>query len=373
MRRNTILFLVILAVFIFAAFVVFPLSTSSGGLLFNRPIKLGLDLNGGVRLVYQADLTNVPEDERKEYMEADLAVIENRVNSLGAQEPVKKILGSDRILVEIPGDTDIDKATDLIGRTSILEFAEVVSDEDTEAKWSADGKKWKPATGTLNGETVELTSAYFKNNTYVSVDNYGQPYLAFEWTSDGSILSKEITTRLYNDNNALLGIFSGDDLISAPQVNGIIEDKGVIENIEMEKARELSKLLNAGRLSVPLNLLTSESVDSTLGSQFVDLSFKAALIGLGLIMLFMIIYYRLPGLMAALALLFYVMINLSVFKLVPITMTLGGIAGFVASMGMAVDANVLIFERMKEEMRAGRTVGAAIEAGSNGPGALSGL
>jgi preprotein translocase subunit SecD len=362
MRRNTIVFLIILAVFIFAAFVIFPLSTTEGGLLFNRPIKLGLDLNGGVRLVYSADLTNVPVAEQKAYMNADVAVINSRVNSLGATEPIIKVLSGNRILVELPGIKDVNSAIDLIGRTAILEFGEQTTDNAT-AKWTIGTQMWKQSTGTLNGQVVPLTSGYFKNNTSITTDSTGQLVLVFEWTPDGSVLSKEITTRLFNNSNAPLGIFSGDQLLSAPSVHGIITDKGQIDGMSQAEASKLRDMLNAGRLQVPLTLQTNENVDSTLGAQFVDLAFKAALIGLLLVMIFMTIYYRLPGFLASLALLFYAAVNLAIFKLVPITMTLGGIAGFVASMGMAVDANVLIFERMKEELRAGRTVGAAIEAG----------
>jgi preprotein translocase subunit SecD len=366
------MFMIVVVIFLLAAAIVFPIGVQGGGLLFDRPIKLGLDLNGGVRLVYQADLSNVPESERKAALDADVTVINNRINSLGATEPVIKVLGGDRILVELPGIKDVDKARDLIGQTAILEFGEEASDpNDPAIKWrDVLGKDWKPAAGTLNGEQVELTSAYFKNNTYVTTDANGRIILAFEWDADGSVLSKEITTRLYNNNRAPLGIFSGDQPLLgddgipiAPSVNGIITDKGVIENISQSEAEFLSRMLNAGRLQVPLTILTDEEVDSTLGSQFVEMTFKAAIIGLALVMIFLMIYYRLPGVLAALALVFYALINLALFKMIPVTMTLGGLAGFIASMGMAVDANVLIFERMKEEMRAGRTVGAAIEAG----------
>jgi preprotein translocase subunit SecD len=362
MRRNTIVFLVILVIAIFAAVVVFPLSTTSGGTLFNRPIKLGLDLNGGVRLVYQADLAQVPANEQKAALDADVTVINSRVNSLGATEPIIKVLGGNRILVELPGIKDVNSAIDLIGRTNVLEFGELTTDNTT-AKWTIGTQYWKQATGTLNGQVVPLTSGYFKNNTSITTDSTGKLLLVFEWNPDGSILSKEITTRLYNSSNAPLGIFSGEKLISAPSVNGIISDKGQIENMSQAEATTLRDMLNAGRLQVPLSLISNENVDSTLGSQFVDLAFKAGLIGLFLVMIFMVIYYRMPGLVAAIALLLYTLVNLAIFKLVPITMTLGGIAGFIASIGMAVDANVLIFERMKEELRAGRTVGAAIEAG----------
>ncbi len=363
MRRNTIVFLFILAVLIFASFVVFPLNTTSGGLLFNRPIKLGLDLNGGVRLVYQADLSNVPEADHKEYMKADASVIRTRVDSLGATEPIIKVLGNNRIMVELPGIDDINKAVELIGRVALLEFGELAADTDTDVKWTIGTQKWKPAQGTLNGQPVPLTSSYFKSNTSVTTDSTGRLLLVFEWDEDGSILSKEITTRLFNNNRAQLAIFSGEDMLSAPSVQGIITDKGQIEGMSQAEATRLRDMLNAGRLQVPLTLVSNENVDSTLGTQFVDLAFKAGMIGLLLVMLFMIIYYRLPGLMAAAALILYVLVNLSIFKLIPITLTLGGIAGFVASIGMAVDANILIFERMKEELRTGRTVGAAIEAG----------
>ena len=356
------MFLIILAIFIFAAVVVFPLSTSSGGWLFNKPVKLGLDLNGGVRLVYQADLSNVAAADQKSYLNSDVAVINARVNGLGATEPIIKVLGGNRMLVELPGLKDVNKAVDLIGRVALLEFGELTTDNTT-AKWTEGTQYWKPAIGTLNGQQVPLTSAYFKNNTSITTDSTGKLLLVFEWTPDGSILSKEITTRLYNNNHAQLGIFSGTDLISAPSVNGIISDKGQIEGMSQTEATQLRDMLNAGRLQVPLTLITNENVDSTLGTQFVGLAFKAGLIGLLLVMIFMIIYYRLPGLMASLALIVYTLVNLAIYKLIPITMTLGGIAGFIASIGMAVDANVLIFERMKEELRAGRTVGAAIEAG----------
>ena len=364
MRRNNIVFLIILAITIFAALVAIPLDK---GILFNRPVKQGLDLVGGVRLIYQADMTNVAAADQKAYMDADVGVIYKRVNSLGATEPVVQVRSGNTMLVEIPSLKDPKQATDLIGRVALLEFAEQCTADDplVNSAWTQGNQHWKPAMGTLNTQQVALTSAYFKNNTSITTDSKGALLLTFEWNNDGSVLSQEITTRLYNNNHALLGIFSGTQLVSSPSVNGIISDKGEIEGLSQAEATSLRDMLNAGRLQVPLTLVSNEIVDSTMGSQFFDLAVKAGLIGLLLVMVFMIIYYRLPGLMASLALVFYAAINLAIFKLLNITMTLGGIAGFVASIGMAVDANVLIFERMKEELRAGRTVGAAIEAGFN--------
>jgi preprotein translocase subunit SecD len=367
MRRNTIWFLIILVIFILAAAIVFPIGTANGGLLFDRPIKLGLDLNGGVRLVYQADLSGVAADQQQAALDSDMAVIANRVDTLGATNPVINKLSGNRILVELPGISDVQKATELIGQTAILEFGELVTGNTTTPKWSNSLGDWIPAVGTLNGQPVELTSGYFEENTYVTTDNNGQIILEFTWNADGSILSGQITERLLQKP---LGIFAGeqplkgaDGHIIAPTVQAKITTRGVIEGLSQKDATQLSKLLNAGRLSVPLTLISNDQVSSTLGSQFVGMTFKAAMIGLILVMLFMIIYYRLPGVLAALALCFYALLNLAIFKLVPVTMTLGGLAGFIASIGMAVDANVLIFERMKEETRAGRTVGAAIEAG----------
>jgi preprotein translocase subunit SecD len=367
MRRNTIVFLIILVIFLLAAAIVFPIGTQAGGYLFNRPIVLGLDLNGGVRLVYQADLSGIATADQKTALDSDVAVIGNRVNSLGATNPVINELSGNRILVELPGISDVNKATQLIGQTAILEFGEQVTGNTTATKWTDSLGNWNPAMGTLNGQQVELTSAYFVDNTYVTTNSNGQIVLIFNWNNDGSTLSGQITQRLLNKS---LGIFSGDQPLKgadghiiAPTVQAQITTSGEITGLSQADATQLSKLLNAGRLQVPLTLTSNDQVSSTLGGQFVNITFKAALIGLGLVMLFMIIYYRLPGVLSALALCFYALLNLAIFKLVPITMTLGGLAGFIASIGMAVDANVLIFERMKEETRAGRTIGAAIEAG----------
>lgn len=368
MRRNTLIFMIIVVVFLVAAAIVFPLNS---GAIFNRPVQLGLDLKGGIHLVYQADLSNVPEADRESAMNADVTSITQRVDVFGVTNPVVQRQGSDRILVELPGISDVDKAKSVIGTTAILEFGELVTDpNDPAIKWKDSLGDWKPAMGTLNGQQVELTSAYFEQNTFVTTDNMGRILLEFQWNSDGSQLSKEITTRLYNNSNAPLGIFSGDQPLKgddgrpiAPSVQGIISDRGEIEGLSRTEATQLSSLLNLGRLQVPLIPIYEQTVSPVAGANFVDLAFKAAIIGLILVMLFMMIYYRLPGVLAAVALLIYALVNLAVYKMFPVTLTLAGLGGFIASLGMAVDANILIFERMKEEMRAGRTVGAAIEAG----------
>lgn len=364
MRRNNIVFILILILFALAIAVVLPME---GGTLFGRGVRFGLDLQGGIHLVYKADLSQVASGQANQAMDSAIAVIQKRVDVFGVTEPVIQRQGSDRILVELPGVSEADKAKAVIGQTAILEFGEVVTSDTEPAKWTNDLGKWKPAVGTYQGKQVELTSAFFKDNTYVTQDNLGRLILVFEWNAEGADLSGQITERMINQP---LGIFFGDKALLgddgrpiAPVVRAKITDRGQIEGLSSVEATELSKLLNAGRIPVPLTPIYEQSVTSTLGSNFVGLGLKAGIIGLILILLFMIIYYRLPGFLAAIALIFYACLVLAIFKLVPVTLSLAGLGGFITSLGMAVDANVLIFERIKEELRVGRTLGAAIEAG----------
>ena len=331
-------------------------------------MRLGLDLQGGLHIVYKADLSNVEPGEEASIMEGVIAVLSNRINPLGVTEPVIQKQGQDRILVQLPGKSITDKEKERLSRVSLLEFGELVAD-DEEAKWENELGRWKPATAVIDGEEKALTSRYFKENTYVSQDDMGRLLLVFEWDEEGSKLSEEITSRLINKP---LGIFEGsvallgeDGIPIAPIVRSTIRDRGQIEGLSLNEATSLSVQLNAGRLPVPLEILYDQTVSPILGARFVDMSVKAGIIGILIVMLFMIIYYRLPGVLASLALIFYGALVLALFKLIPVTLTLAGLGGFVLSIGMAVDANVLIFERMKEEFRTGRTLGAAIETGFN--------
>jgi preprotein translocase subunit SecD len=355
-RRNAIVFFIILAIFAFAVCaIVYP--------LFGREeMRLGLDLQGGIHMVYQADFTDVEPGTEADAIEGAIAVIERRINVLGVTEPLIQKQGSDRIVVELPGVSEAEKAKNLIGETALLEFRERKVDEEGNLEWV-------PATAIIDGKEKTLTSGYFKENTYVGQGQLGQIYLYFEWNEEGSQISGEVTGRLIGQPLAIF--LSGEPLLGddgqpiAPIVRSQITDRGQIEGLSLSEATELSQLLNAGRIPVPLNPIYEQTVSPILGADFVGMSLKAGLIGIILVMLFMIIYYRLPGALASLALIFYGAVVLAVFKLVPITLTLAGIGGFVLSIGMAVDANVLIFERMKEEFAAGRTLGAAIEAGFN--------
>jgi preprotein translocase subunit SecD len=370
LRRGTIYLLVfILVLFGFALWSVVPLDRS----VFHREgLTLGLDLAGGSYLVYQADLSGVEPGTEAQVMDGVKGVIERRINALGVTEPVVEIQqqgGEYSIAIQLPGIADIEKAKETIGLFTVLEFRE----QDASGNWT-------PATGTVNNETLVLSSRYFKENTSVTVDQYGKPLLIFEMDETGAQLFEQISTRLLHEP---LAIFLGDEPlrgedghIIAPTVNAVITDKGQIEGLSLVDAQELSRVLNAGRIPVPLGSyvngefessvpLYERTVDATLGADSIHKSLIAAEIGIAMLLLFMILYYRLPGLVACLALAIYGVVLLMIFKLVPVTLTLPGVAGFILSLGMAVDANVLIFERMKEELRGGRSLGAAVEAGFN--------
>ncbi|MFC2017025.1 protein translocase subunit SecD [Chloroflexota bacterium] len=360
--RNMLTLLIILALFSFTVCaLIFP--------MFGRQeMRLGLDLQGGLHMVYKADLSSVEPGEEASVIEGVVAVISNRINPLGVTEPVIQKQGQDRILVQLPGLSITDKEKERLSRVALLEFGELAGDEE-EAKWENELGRWKPAMAVIDGEEKELTSRYFKENTYIDRDSIRGILLVFEWDEEGSQLSEQITSRLIDKR---LGIFEGDvSLLGedgrsiAPFVRSVIEDRGQIEGLSYNEADSLSQQLNAGRLPVPLEILYDQTVSPILGADFVDMSVKAGVIGIILVMLFMIIYYRLSGVLASLSLIFYGSLVLAIFKLVPVTLTLAGLGGFILSIGMAVDANVLIFERMKEELRTGRALGAAIETGFN--------
>ena len=373
MRKRTVYLLIfILVLFGFALWSVVPLDKNVFG---REGLRLGLDLAGGSYLVYQADLTDVEPGTADEIIGGVKGVIERRINALGITEPIVEIQkheGEYNIVIQLPGIADIEKAKETVGLFTVLEFREL----------DAAGN-WTPATGTVNGQNLTLTSRYFKENTYVAADQYGKPLLIFEWDETGAQLSKQITTRLLGKP---LAIYLGDEplrgedgRIIAPTVQAVIEDRGQIEGLSLADVIELKDLLNAGRIDVPLGRwvngefessipLYERTVDATLGQDSIRKSILAAGIGIVLLVIFMLVYYRLPGLVACLSLGIYGVVLLSIFKLwpvTPITLTLPGLAGFIVSLGMAVDANVLIFERMKEELRGGRSLAAAAEAGFN--------
>jgi preprotein translocase subunit SecD len=315
--------------------------------------KLGLDLQGGTQLTLQADLSQIPADQQTTAMQGVLNVIQRRVNAYGVAEPEIQLLGADRIIVQLPGLKDTEEAKKLIGQTAKLEFKE----QDASGNWI-------PASGQLNGQIVPLTGAYLvpghQQVTFQS--RAGLPDVAFEFNSDGAALFGQITQRLVGKP---LGIFLDGQEISAPTVQAVLTNSGVITGLSLDNARLLALQLNAGALPVPVSIQSENTVDATLGADSVHKSVVAGELAMLVVVAFMLLYYRLPGLAASGALLVYALVTLSVFKLIPVTLTLAGIAGFILSVGMAVDANILIFERMKEELRSGKTIAAAIRAGED--------
>jgi preprotein translocase subunit SecD len=315
--------------------------------------KLGLDLQGGTQLTLQADMSQVPADQQPDALKGVVNVMQRRVNAYGVAEPEIQTQGTDRIIVQLPGVRDIEEAKKLIGQTAKLEFME----QDPSGNWV-------PATGQLNGQTVALTGTYLVpgHQQVTFQGNAGLPQVAFEFNSDGAQLFQEITSQLVGKP---LGIFLDGQEVSAPTVQTVLSSSGVITGLSLEQARLLALQLNAGALPVPVSIQEERTVDATLGADSVHKSIVAGEIAMIVVVAFMLLYYRVPGLAASLALIVYALITLAIFKLIPVTLTLAGIAGFILSVGMAVDANILIFERMKEELRSGKTIAAAIRAGED--------
>ena len=355
--RNRWRLLIIALVTIASILIVWPwpggLNIQIGNFRLERPgFTLGLDLQGGTHLVLQADMSKAPGQSAEEVLKGVIQVLERRVNAYGVSEPIIQARGSDRVIVELPGVKDIEEAKKLIGQTAQLDFREF--DQAT--------GQWKVATATgLDGQEKELTGKYFRPNAQVVFDQRSnQPQVAFEFDDEGAHLFEQLTRRLIGKP---LGIFLDNQLISAPTVQAVISRNGVITNMRLNEARTLAIQLNAGAVPVPISIVEERTVDATLGSDSIRKSVIAGGISFAIVGLFMVLAYRLPGLVATAALAIYSLITLAAFLLFPITLTLSGIAGFILSVGMAVDANILIFERMREELRWGKTLRAAIEAG----------
>jgi len=351
MRRNFWLGLVlILAIIGLAGYISYP----GTGKFLKRDLttKQGLDLQGGVRLVYQLDFSNSPDTSKTEAVSSTVQVIERRVNSTGVSEPLiqpGKIGDTQVVTVELPGIKDVNEAINLIGKTAQLEFKELGSEQAD----ASGNPNWIP-TG-LTGKQLANAAVSFDQTT-------NKPQVSLTFNGEGQKLFADITER---NLQKPVAIFLDDQVISAPTVQSKISDgQAVITgNFTIQEVKELANLLNAGALEVPIKLVEQRTVGATLGQESVKLSLVAGLIGLIMVALFMLINYRLAGLIAILALSGYALITLALFRLIPITLTLSGIAGFILSIGMAVDANILIFERMREEIRSGKTSVLAMNEG----------
>lgn len=319
-------------------------------------LRLGLDLKGGTHLVYQAQ---PPEGRelRDEDIEGIIDSIERRINSFGVTEPIIQRLGTDRVLVQLPGVKDVEEAKSLIGKQAVLDFRQL-DPTDTNPN---DGVSWIPATARDDqGETVHLNGSYLTRATLGANQSSGLPVVQFEFNGEGGRMFEQITRRLRGQP---LGIFLDGELISSPTVQAVITNQGEITGVRLSEARQLAIQLNAGALPVPVSIVQERTVDATLGQDSLDKSIIAGGIGLALVLLFMIMNYKLPGAIAGASLIIYTFIALAIFKTVPVTLTLAGIAAFILSIGMAIDANILIFERTKEETRAGKPILSAMEDG----------
>ncbi|MBY0359091.1 MAG: protein translocase subunit SecD [Candidatus Obscuribacterales bacterium] len=333
-------------------------------------LKLGLDLRGGSQLLLQAQPSKLVPEITPEVMRGVETVINNRVNSLGVAETVVQRTGRDRLIVELPGVKDPQEAKDRIGTTALLEFKELVYEP-------ADSNMPKmDALGNFEWKDVGLTGADFKHATAVPLPG-GQTWrILFEFKPDGATKFGDLTTRLVNRS---IGIFlDGQPTDRGPDGRplGLNEYRGinVLEpirggsgeikgNFAKEQAIDLALKLNAGSLPTKVVILEERTVGATLGQDSIEKSLIAGVVGIALVMLFMLIIYGVPGMMANVALVLYTLTTLAIFKAVPVTLTLAGIAGFILSIGMAVDANILIFERTKEELKLGKNVYTAIEVG----------
>jgi preprotein translocase subunit SecD len=348
-----------------------------------KPFKLGLDLSGGSYLVYNADVAKVPAGEVGDAMSSLRDVIERRVNLFGVSEPRVSIETSSlsgpkeyHLIVELPGVTDIKQAIAMIGQTPLLEFKV----QDPEYKPSADGTQQinldandikdgkidvsAALTGSQQFISAEkpLTGQYLSRATVQFDQTTQAPIIALQFNAEGGKLFEEITAA---NVGKPVAIYLDGSPISTPTVNQKISGgQAVITgNFTPTEAKTLVGRLNSGALPVPVSLISTDTIGPTLGTGAIHAGIVAGLIGLIAIAILLIVWYRLPGVLATITLAVYAIVMLALFKLIPVTLTSAGIAGFIISLGMAVDANILIFERMKEEMHAGRGISDAIHHG----------
>lgn len=367
--------IIITLVFFFLLFLVYPPSFNKPVDFLNdklelgvphfpldRPFKLGLDLLGGAHLVYQADLSQIDSEDVGTVMEGVRDVIERRVNVFGVAEPLIQIVGEDRLIVELAGVTDLRAALDLVQETPILEFKEQRDDTERDIILAAqqnglrldEDPFFKPTP--LNGRHLKSARVEFDQQGTL------EPVVALELNSEGAKLFEDITTR---NVGKMVGIYIDGIPETLPVVQGPISGGSAIisGNMSIEDAKVLASRLQAGALPVPINLLSQQTVSASLGNDSLNKSLYAAAVGLILVSLFMIFFYRFPGLVAVWTLLIYVMTVLAIYKMIPVTLTLAGIAGFILSLGMAVDANILIFARINEELKKGEPLKRAVYHG----------
>ena len=313
-----------------------------------KPTKLGLDLVGGSRLVLEAQTTPTVAKITPEMMDSLRFAIENRVNKLGVSETVVQQAGDKRLLIEIPNVSDLTKAKEFLGETAELSFKKEGPILNGEQTWIDTG---------LSGKDL--------SKALLSTSQNGQWVVDLQFNDKGTKKFADLTSKMVGKPMAIFfnGSIQSAPVIREPIIGGNAQISGGDSGFEYEEAKKMVDLLNAGALPVPAKIIEENTVGPTLGADSIEKSKIAAAVGLGVVMIFMIAFYHVPGLIADLALICYSIILFALFKTIPVTLTLAGIAGFILSIGMAVDANILIFERTKEELRAGRTLFTAINAG----------
>lgn len=312
-------------------------------------VRQGLDLQGGASLLYQADLQGISNEEKSKAITGVIDVINKRVNPTGTSEVLVQTSGGDRVLVQLPGITNIDEAINLIGKTAELNFYQVNSDDSI-------------IPSEISGKDLD--------NASTNIDpQSGQPVISFTMKNEAINKFSELTTQINKTGGRLLIVLDDQPLFNGTVSTPITDGKGQMTGFEnIKSAQDTAVLLNAGALPVPVTLAEQRTVGASLGSESISKSLLAGIIGMLAVIVFMIAYYKLAGVIASLALVVYALINIDIFKIsvatpFPIVLTLAGIAGFILSIGMAVDANILIFERWKEEVRDGSTLEAGLESG----------
>ncbi len=320
--------------------------------------KYGLDLKGGSHLVFETDMSKLLSSDISDALNSSKDIIERRINFFGVSEPLVQTIKAGnkyRIIVELPGVKDTDQAIALLGKTANLNFREqLVLNIPNEGTGAANRIYFNPESK-LKGADIKKATVTFDPNT-------GKPQVALSFSKKGSQIFAELTTK---NLNKPIGIFLDDDIITAPTVQQPILDGNAVITGEytVDEARQLAVAINSGALPVPIKLIEQRTIGPTLGAVEIQKSVYAGAIGLVAVALFMILNYRGLGLIACTGLIIYGMLSFALFRLFSITLTLSGVAGFILSIGMAVDSNILIFERIKEEKRKGRNLETAIRLG----------
>ena len=364
MNRTRIFALIFIIILISIGWFNYASTKAESGFLARFPFRLGLDLSGGTELVYRADTSTISSGTVEEGMDALRDVIERRVNLFGVSEPIVQVeeasvLGGRRenkLVVALPGVTDIEEAVRLIGATPTLEFQLLRQDAESLVA---------NATSTPSADlflTTGLTGRLLQKAALEFAPNSNELIVSITFNDEGRDLFAQITRE---HTGRFLGIFLDGEPISIPVIREEISDgKAQISgSFTPTEAKTLVRNLNYGALPVPIELVGTNSIGASLGTHALRAGIKAGVIGFILVALFLILWYRLPGLIATCSLVLYIALSLAIFKLIPVTLTAAGLAGFILSIGMAVDANILIFERMKEELRKGRGLDLAMHEG----------